>query len=148
MKALTISQPYADLISHGDKWIENRTWSTNYSGVLAIHAGKGSQYLSAIQLQKFDTGAIVAVAQLRSVIHIASLLDPSCVAHGTCLARTGRTAVEILQHRHCEGPWCWVLSGVIALPEPIKFRGAQGLWDVPLDVQAKIERAIRVEAKE
>lgn len=40
MKALTIRQPWASLIAHGVKTIETRSWSTEYRGPLAIHAGK------------------------------------------------------------------------------------------------------------
>jgi len=50
MKALTISQPYASLIASGEKWVENRTWATRYRGPLAIHAGRGTQYLSRDEL--------------------------------------------------------------------------------------------------
>lgn len=32
MKALTIKQPWASLIVHGIKDIENRTWRTDYRG--------------------------------------------------------------------------------------------------------------------
>ena len=32
MKAITIKQPWASLIVHGIKDIENRTWRTNYRG--------------------------------------------------------------------------------------------------------------------
>jgi hypothetical protein len=40
MKALSIRQPWAWLILHGGKDIENRTWRTNYRGPVMIHAGK------------------------------------------------------------------------------------------------------------
>lgn len=40
MKALSIRQPWAWLIVHGEKDIENRTWSTRYRGPVLIHAGK------------------------------------------------------------------------------------------------------------
>lgn len=40
MKALTIRQPWASLIAAGVKTIETRSWSTEYRGPLAIHAGK------------------------------------------------------------------------------------------------------------
>lgn len=40
MKALTIKQPWASLIVHGIKDIENRTWRTDYRGPLLIHASK------------------------------------------------------------------------------------------------------------
>lgn len=41
MKAITLTQPYATLVSLGMKKIETRSWSTNYRGPLAIHAAKG-----------------------------------------------------------------------------------------------------------
>lgn len=39
MKAISIQQPWAELIVRGIKDIENRTWTTTYRGPLAIHAG-------------------------------------------------------------------------------------------------------------
>ncbi|MEE6129147.1 ASCH domain-containing protein [Chryseobacterium arthrosphaerae] len=38
MKALSIKQPFASLIAHGIKPIENRTWKTNFRGRIYIHA--------------------------------------------------------------------------------------------------------------
>jgi len=40
MKAILIRQPWAWLIVHGYKDVENRTWSTKYRGPILIHAGK------------------------------------------------------------------------------------------------------------
>lgn len=40
MKALSILQPYAWLIVHGHKDIENRSWYTPYRGRFIVHAGK------------------------------------------------------------------------------------------------------------
>lgn len=40
MKSLSIQQPWAWLIVHGYKPVENRTWPTAYQGALQIHAGK------------------------------------------------------------------------------------------------------------
>lgn len=39
--ALSIRQPWAWLIMHAGKDIENRSWSTNYRGWFAIHAASG-----------------------------------------------------------------------------------------------------------
>lgn len=39
-KALSIQQPWAYLILHHGKDIENRDWYTNYRGTILIHAGK------------------------------------------------------------------------------------------------------------
>jgi len=40
MKVLSVRQPWAWLIANGHKDIENRDWSTNHRGPVAIHAGK------------------------------------------------------------------------------------------------------------
>ncbi len=41
MKALSIRQPWAWLIIHGGKDIENRTWHTSYRGRFKVHAAQG-----------------------------------------------------------------------------------------------------------
>lgn len=41
MKALTLTQPWATLVAIGAKRIETRSWSTWYSGRIAIHAAIG-----------------------------------------------------------------------------------------------------------
>jgi hypothetical protein len=38
MKALSIKQPYASLIAHGIKNVENRSWRTHFRGKIYIHA--------------------------------------------------------------------------------------------------------------
>jgi hypothetical protein len=41
MKALSIKQPWANLILHGGKDIENRSWTTRQRGTILIHASQG-----------------------------------------------------------------------------------------------------------
>lgn len=79
MKALSIQQPFAWLIVHGHKAVENRTWTTAYRGPLLIHAGKSIDYeglhwvrreFPAIELPKvFDLGGIVGQATLVRTVH-------------------------------------------------------------------------------
>jgi len=40
MKALSVKQPWAWLLAHGFKDIENRSWPTTFRGRFYIHAGK------------------------------------------------------------------------------------------------------------
>jgi len=40
VKALSIRQPFAQLICIGLKDVENRTWPTKYRGRLQVHASK------------------------------------------------------------------------------------------------------------
>lgn len=135
MKALTICQPYAELIARGEKRVENRTWPTRYRGPLYIHAGKSRQWLdlelehgeeidrpSGIFVSMLDFGAIVATAQLIDCLHVNPIL---CGAHD-------EQYPWLRAHKHVNGPWCWVLDRVQRLPQPIPYRGAQGLFDVTL----------------
>lgn len=130
MKALTISQPFASLIASGEKWIENRTWETLYRGPLAIHAGKGTQYLSRTQIKQYPTGAIIAVAQLVACVHVDVIRErarngpnPHRVMFGT-----SRSWMDVDLHQHCEGPFCWILEDVRTVG-PFAVNGAQGLWN-------------------
>lgn len=121
MKALTICQPYAELIARGDKPIENRTWPTSYRGPLAIHAGKSRAWLDeeaalyAIDVRAIPFGAIVAVADLVACLRL-DLQWPN-------------RWEPLREHEHANGPFCWILENVRRV-NPVPFRGAQGLFDV------------------
>jgi hypothetical protein len=140
--AITISQPFASLIASGEKWVENRHWATPYRGPLAIHAGRGTQYLSRNQLRRYTTGAIVAVVELGTVVLVDYARE--CLTQRRCPHSwvVDRFTIEDLErfvaHEHTEGPYGWVLSLVEALAEPIPCRGAQRLWEVPSAIAAKL----------
>ena len=122
MKALTISQPFASLIANGEKWVENRCWETKYRGPLAIHAGKGTQYLTRKELIQYPQG-IVATCDLVACFRICDVQNLA-----DKLQSVGFTAEQVLQHEHAEGPWCWLLKNVQKLSVPVPCKGAQGLW--------------------
>jgi activating signal cointegrator 1 len=131
MKALTISQPWASLIADGRKWVENRTWFTGYRGPLAIHAGKGTQYLTRAELKGYPTGCIIAVAELVACVRF-DLLQRKCdLGDSTWAWAFGSTRItpeDIRDHEYTEGPWCWVLNGVRKI-KPVQVKGAMGLWE-------------------
>jgi hypothetical protein len=121
MKALTICQPYAEMIAAHEKPIENRTWPTSYRGLIAIHAGKSRAWLEdGDEAERPDMafGAVVAVARLVDCVRVEDLPEP------------------LRSHHEANGPWCWVLEDVERLPAPIPCRGAQGLWELHLSVHA------------
>ena len=79
MKALSIRQPWAWLIVHGGKDIENRTWKTKFRGPVLIHASK------TIDREAYDRLADEGIAlppmdelQLGGIIGQAEITD--CVA--------------------------------------------------------------------
>lgn len=131
MKALTISQPYASLIADGEKPVENRRWYTPYRGPLAIHAGKGTQYLARDELELYPTGCVIATCHLISCVELTVVLRNGRRPPNELVA-LGWNASHmnwLVQHEHTEGPFCWVLSGIRKLVTPVPATGKQGLWD-------------------
>jgi len=125
VKALTICQPYAELIARGVKKVENRKWHTSYRGPLLIHAGKSLSWICDDLMTEHELtpdnmsfGAFVAVADLVACLPINDIRPGRCGVFYPWLA----------DHDHAEGPWCWVLVNVRRLPRPIGATGAQGLW--------------------
>lgn len=128
MKALTICQPYAALIMSGEKLVENREWPTSYRGSLLIHAGKSRTWLDdgdeldfAERGDPLVFGAVVGVARLADVLHIDRIERGEYDAQYPWLR----------EHQHTNGTWCWVLQDVIRYPQPVPWKGAQGLWVFP-----------------
>lgn len=143
MRCLTLTQPWATLVAIGAKRIETRSWPTNYRGPLAIHAGAGPSsigwpqlnhicnhtepFRSVLQLggrhpaEVLPIGAVVAVCRLVSVHRIT--------AAGVEGFRPQPPADEIAFGDYSAGRFAWLLADVWRLPEPIRARGALGLWD-------------------
>lgn len=142
IKAITLTQPWATLVAIGAKSIETRSWGTNYRGPLAIHAAKGfpgwardfateDERASAILRQRglvtigedwtihLPLGKVIATAMLRDCIRIGT---------GT-VALMGLSAQERAFGDFTPGRYAWVLTDIIAHPEPIPARGSLGLWD-------------------
>ena len=127
MKALSIRQPWAWLIIHGGKDVENRSWSTHYTGPLAIHAGKG---MSAAD---FDNAVDLAAKILPADHRFFAMTRQD-------FARGGVIGVAWLQSCTClnpTSPWAMVYGCHWNLRDPrlIPFhpcKGRLGLFDVEL----------------
>lgn len=124
MIALSIRQPWAWLILHAGKDIENRDWSTKYRGRFLIHAGKGmtrAEYASAC-----DFAASCGVSNSR----MPSFDD---------LPRGGIVgSVELVDCAQRSGsPWFVGEHGfVLRDPRPLPFtpwKGQLSFFDVPRD---------------
>jgi hypothetical protein len=159
MRILTLWQPWASLIALKLKQYETRSWPTGYRGKLAIHAAKrpfvsadGSEtldqaawltWLDALELaheagiltnesklpfaHELPLGCIVAIADLTACLEMADNISrpPSEIA---CMGL--HTPLELAVGDWQVGRYAWKLKNVIALPEPIPFKGAQGLREL------------------
>lgn len=135
MKALTVCQPYAEMLARGMdvKPVENRSWPTRYRGWLAIHAGKSREWLEDGDEAKYPSmayGAIVCVGNLVGSPAFDRLSDWQS------------EWLPYRDHDETSGPYCWVIVRRIRLLKPIACRGAQGLWDVPSEIVAQIQELV------
>jgi hypothetical protein len=80
LKALTLTQPWAQLVALGAKGIETRSWKTDYRGDLAIHAAKG-----------FPREAVLHCFEepFRSVLQAAGIREPADLPLGAVIATAG-----------------------------------------------------------
>jgi hypothetical protein len=107
MKVLSVKNPWAYLIIHGGKDIENRTWETQYRGPLLIHASKSMDKYAPRPM------GITWSDYNGCIIGKVNLLD--------CIRDSKSRWAE-------SGLWHWVLGDPKPC-EPIPVRGSLGLWE-------------------
>lgn len=134
MKALTLYQPYANLVALGKKRIETRSWRTRYRGPLAIHASRSfprwaqllveqEPFASALtgadgrlpSIQDFPRGLVIAVCGLVDVYRI----DPEYLP----------LEPELSFGIYAPGRWAWRLENVQRVEPPVPAKGRIGLWE-------------------
>jgi hypothetical protein len=124
MKALSIRQPWAWLIIHGGKDIENRTWHTKLRGRFLVHAAKGmtkAEYIAALEV-------VIGAASFETLKNLPMMED---------LERGGIVgSVELVDSIDTsESPWYMGEKAfVLRDPKPLPFtplKGRLNFFDVP-----------------
>ncbi len=107
MRALSIRQPWVELILQGDKTVEYRSWKTNHTGDLLIQASntrnrdvKEDIVSEGFSADKLVFGALVGV-------------------------------VEVTGYTGAAGNFEWHLARPRRFREPVPYKGAAGIFLVP-----------------
>lgn len=140
------------------KQIETRSWRTSYRGVLAIHASKKmtadmeklcgvGPFAAALDTlfragDDLPLGAIVATCEIEACLKVRST-EPSIAP---ILFRDDEQRRVLLPPNEPErsfgdytpGRYAWLLTNIRQLEFPILCRGAQGLWQVPPEIEKQI----------
>lgn len=124
MKALSIRQPWAELIVRGDKKIEIRSWNTNFRGYFLIHTSKKFEEEAVrnfgLYAKQLETGAIVGYANLADVV----------VYNGSEEFVKSNSLHLSLKEREKYPVYGFVLNDVHRI-KPIKYNGQLGFFNVP-----------------
>jgi hypothetical protein len=119
IKAISVIQPWADIILHYGKNVENRKRNSYYRGYLAIYASKNSPnyYFDqakedwGINIKKEDTvfGHVLGFVKLVDVIT--------------------KKQVTAKTKKYFQGKYGYVLTDVMKLKEPVPIKmGKRGVW--------------------
>jgi hypothetical protein len=130
----------------GLKLNETRSWSTPYRGPLAIHAAKTREVLNdedyvddllgnAGVIGPEETAVRSTDWPLGKIVAVVTLVD--CVP--TEEIRDGLSVRERAFGNYSDGRFAWITKDLRRIPNPIPFRGLQGLKPLPVDVVAAIE---------
>ena len=153
--ALTILQPWTWCICHGDKRIENRTWSPRFSlpFELVIHSGVrplGKRYRDVARAVDQLTEDGIDIPSTWSDLAPDDALDRRPYFDWSCIVAVA-TVTEIIERPTpiqqlsywWAGPIGWKLDHVRVLPKPVPCRGYQGLWQMPTIVQNRVHAQLR-----
>ncbi len=121
--ALSVRQPWADLIVNGVKDVENRPWSTGFRGPVLIHAGKQIDVAGA-ELYSEAAARAARHGRLGAIVGAAFL-------YGCSMKQRSKW--------HESGFWGFYLADQIAFDEPILYPGKLSLFQVDV---AKLYRPI------
>jgi hypothetical protein len=126
MKAITLEQPFASLVSIGVKTIETVPWTTDYRGLLAIHSAESvvevadpyyrSLLLSAgVDCEQLPSGKIIAIGRLASC---EKVIKPNVPCYP-----------ELAFSDFTPGLYALGLADIRILATPVPAIGGRGLWD-------------------
>ena len=116
-KALSIKPPWIELIISGKKWIETRTWQTNYRGkILLVSCKTADEYVAR---------------------HFRGLFEPMPRGHALAIANLVDCVPMKKQHAGKGGSMCnyipvlysWIFKDVEAI-NPFPVRGQLKIYDV------------------
>lgn len=135
IRAVSLHQPWADLIAFGHKTIETRGWVTHYRGRILLCAAKRWDKVCRLIASKYsDPGPHPDSLWDRPLFppdyqpRLGVVLARAILADCRPMTAGDRKAAGFFKSWGTEGKWSWVLSEIEPVaPAPIK--GAQGLFD-------------------
>lgn len=107
-RAFSVRQPWAHLIFHGGKDVENRSQPTRYRGSVAVHVST-TMNKSLVRSKGLDPDELPAGA----VVGYVDLID--------CVRKSKSKWAE-------RGKWHWILANPRLLKKPIAMNGWLGVF--------------------
>ena len=129
MKTLSIKEPFASLIKNKKKYIETRSFKTNYRGELYIHASiskisdkvrERKELMEIVDGMDMGYGYILCKCNLVDCIFMTKEYVENMKKNNY---------QEYICGHYEEGRYAWVLDDIEILDMPIKAKGQLGIWN-------------------
>ncbi len=129
MKVLSLLEPWASLINEKVKYIETRSWKTNYRGELYIHASSKKlnnkqliEYKDKLDILNninFNYGHIICKCNLIDCVYMTEEF----------IEKVKENREEYISGGYEVGRYAWILEDIQTLENPIKTKGKLGIWN-------------------
>ncbi len=128
MKVLTIREPFATLIKNKVKYIETRSWKTNYRGELYIHSGLAK--LSKDVKERKNLSELYNEDDLKYgyIICKCNLVDCIYMTDEFIKEEKEKNPNNFIAGRYEVGRYAWVLDDIEPI-KPIEAKGKLGIWN-------------------
>lgn len=134
MKTLTIKQPWASLIAHGVKDVENRGWNTRFRGKFLVHAGKTVDTEAKLTKKQIDACIKAGLLKQAEDGSWDWLID---FPRGAILGEVTLNDVSPMKYEMSDEDSIWkeelsyglMLSDAKLLDKPVPAKGKLGFWD-------------------
>lgn len=130
MKVLSLMEPWGSLIKEKIKYIETRSWKTNYRGELYIHTSlkkipkkdeRIQNLVNLLQDKDIKYGYVIAKCNLVDCVY----MDEDFVNK-----IKNENPIEFMCGEYAVGRYAWILKD-IEMIKPIEAKGHLGLWEYP-----------------
>ncbi len=128
MKVLTIKEPFATLIKNKVKYIETRSWKTNYRGKLYIHSG-----LAKLTKEVKNRKGLLELYNENElkygyIICKCNLVDCIYMTEEFIKQEKEKNPNNFIAGRYEVGRYAWVLDNIESI-KPIPAKGQLGIWN-------------------
>ncbi|QDT02214.1 ASCH domain protein [Rubripirellula lacrimiformis] len=111
IRCLSVRQPWAWGICAGIKTVENRTWTTQHRGRIAIHASTSAQVVNAIRKTTGSDSVHRDAFNFGAIIGFADIVDVSSYGRGFQLRSCVLQAAFLFPQRPHQCQACDLLAG-------------------------------------
>ena len=131
IRCISLHEPWATLVTLGEKKIETRGWSTDYRGRLAIHAAKTTKHLDEMHNAPFFVALTCHGITRPSQLPFGTLL---CIVEldwiqPTEIIRGKLSEKELAFGDYSDGRFAWGLRLTRVFDQPIPMKGHQRFWN-------------------